>query len=119
MVARYEWFGPYQSEGAARVTELSPRRFVVRPTMAGLTFGEIRHEWGVSSQGATYVVDTVIGVDWPIVGPWVNGLLRRRIFSDEMLREWERHQVEEVGLLPHFLPTLYAQRNDRNIYHLD
>ncbi len=119
VVARYEWFGPYESEGAARVTELSPRRFVVRPTMAGLAFGEIRHEWGVSSQGATYVVDTVIGVDWPIVGPWVNALLRRRIFSDEMLREWQRHQVEEVGLLPHFLPTLYAQRNDRNIYHLD
>ena len=119
VVARYEWFGPYESEGAARVAELSPRRFVVRPTMAGLTFGEIRHEWGVSSRGATYVVDTVIGVDWPIVGPWVNALLRRRIFSDEMLREWQRHQVEEVGLLPHFLPTLYAQRNDRNIYHLD
>jgi hypothetical protein len=35
-----------------------------------------------------------------------------------MLREWKRHQVEEVGLLPHFLPTLYAQRNDRNMYRL-
>jgi quinoprotein glucose dehydrogenase len=118
VVARYEWFGPYESEGAARVVELSPRRFVVQPVMAGLAFGEIRHEWGVSSRGATYVVDTVIGVDWPIVGRWVNSLLRRRIFTDEMLREWERHQVEEVGLLPHFLPTLYAGRNDRNIYRL-
>ena len=119
VVARYEWFGPYDSEGAARVVELSPRRFVVRPTMAGLTFGEIRHEWGASSQGASYVVDTVIGVDWPVVGPWINALLRRRIFSDAMLREWERHQVEEVGLLPHFLPALYAQRNARNIYRLE
>ena len=36
-----------------------------------------------------------------------------------MLREWQRHQVEEVGLLPNFLPALYAQRNDRNIYRLD
>ena len=35
-----------------------------------------------------------------------------------MLREWKRHQVEEVGLLPNFLPALYAQRNDRNIYRL-
>jgi len=118
VVARYEWFGPYDSEGAARVIELSPRRFVTRPTMAGVTFGEIRHDWAASAQGATYTVDTIIGVDWPVVGPWVNALLRRYVFSEGMLREWKRHQVEEVGLLPHFLPTLYAQRNDRNMYRL-
>ena len=118
IVARYEWFGPYDSKGSARVVELSPQRFVSRPRIAGVTFGEIRHEWGPSAGGATYRVDSVIGVDWPVIGPWVNALLRRYIFSDGMLREWERHQVEEVGLLPHFLPTLYSQRNDENIYHL-
>jgi hypothetical protein len=52
------------------------------------------------------------------VGSPINALLRRVIFSEPMLREWQRHQVEEVGLLPHFLPALYAQRNDRNIYRL-
>ncbi len=119
VVARYEWFGPYDSEGAARVIELSPQRFVTRPMMMGITFGEIRHEWGSSSQGATYAVETVIGVDWPVIGPWVNALLRRLIFSEGMLREWQRHQVEEVGLLPNFLPALYAQRNDHNIYRLE
>ncbi len=86
--------------------------------MAGVTFGEIRHDWAASAQGATYTVDTIIGVDWPVIGPWVNALLRRYVFSEPMLREWKRHQVEEVGLLPHFLPTLYAQRNDRNMYRL-
>jgi hypothetical protein len=118
IVARYEWFGPYDSEGSARVVELSPRRFVSRPRIAGVTLGEIRHEWGRSAEGATYRVDSVIGVDWPVIGPWVNSLLRRYIFSEGMLREWERHQVEEVGLLPHFLPTLYSQRNDENIYRI-
>jgi quinoprotein glucose dehydrogenase len=117
VVARYEWFGSHDSKGAARVVELSPRRFVTRPKLAGVTFGEIRHEWGSSPSGATYTVDTIIGVDWPFVGPWVNALLRRT-FSEPMLREWKRHQVEEVGLLPHFLPELYAQRNDSNIYRL-
>jgi hypothetical protein len=63
-------------------------------------------------------VDNVIGADWPIVGPWVNALLRRTTYSEPMLREWQRHQVEEVGLLPHFLPDLYEQRNDRNLYRL-
>jgi len=79
---------------------------------------EFRHEWRNSPRGSTYAVDNVIGVDWPLVGPWVNALLRRYVFTEGMLREWTRHQVEEVGLLPHFLPQLYAQRNDRNIYEL-
>jgi quinoprotein glucose dehydrogenase len=119
IVARYEWFGPYDSEGAARVVELSPRRFVVRPLVAGLGFGEMRHEWDRSPDGATYTVDSVIGVDWPLIGSLVNGLLRRYVYGDAMIREWQRHQIEEVGLLPHFLPALYAARNDRNIYRID
>lgn len=118
IVARYEWYGPYESEGSARVIELSPRRFVSRPRVAGLGIGEFRHEWGVSPEGATYRVENLIGVDWPVVGPWVNALLRRYVFSEGMLNEWTRHQVEEVGLLPHFLPLLHAQRNDENVYHL-
>jgi hypothetical protein len=118
IVARYEWFGPYESEGSARVVELSPRRFVTRPRVAGVTIGEFRHEWAASAHGATYRVENLIGVDWPLIGPWVNALLRRYVFSEGMLAEWERHQVEEVGLLPHFLPALHAQRNDENVYHL-
>ena len=42
----------------------------------------------------------------------------QRVQTKKMLREWERHQVEEVGLLPHFLPALYTQRNDHNTYRL-
>lgn len=118
VVARFEWFGPYDSQGAARVIELSSQRFVSRPKRAGVSFGEIRHEWHASPQGAQYEVDTVIGVDWPVIGPLANALLRRFVFSEGMLHEWQRHQVEEVGLLQHFLPQLYAQRNERNIYVL-
>ena len=118
VVARYEWFGRYDSEGAARVIELSPRRFLTRPRVAGVTIGELRHDWTDSPQGATCIVDAVIGVDWPVIGPLVNFLLRRYVFSEGMLREWKRHQVEEVGLLPHFRPALYARCDDRNIYRL-
>jgi len=118
IVARYEWFGPYDSEGAGRVNELSTQRFVVRPLVAGVQFGEILHQWGASPDGATYMLDSIIGVDWPLIGPAINALLRRHVYSDAMIREWQRHQVEEVGLLPHFLPALYEQRNERNIYRL-
>jgi quinoprotein glucose dehydrogenase len=118
LVGRYEWFGPHESKGSARVIELSERRFVVRPRAMGISIGEIRHEWGMSPDGATYGVETVLGVDWPVVGPWINALLRRYVFDEDMLREWRRHQVEEVGLLANFLPELFAQRNDSNMYRL-
>ena len=118
VVARFEWFGPYDSEGAARVIELSPQRFVTRPRVAGVTIGEFRHAFRASPDGALYTVENVIGVTWPVVGPWVNALLRRIAFSEPMLDEWLRHQVEEVGLLPNFLPALYAQRNDKHAYRL-
>jgi hypothetical protein len=118
VVARFEWFGPFDSAGAARVIELSPQRFVTRPRVAGVTIGEFRHGFATSPDGALYTVENVIGVTWPVVGPWLNALLRRAVFSEPMLEEWLRHQVEEVGLLPNFLPTLYAQRNDKHVYRL-
>ena len=58
-MARYEWFGPYDSEGEARVIELSPRRFVTRPRIAGVILGELRHDWSDSPQGATYTAAAI------------------------------------------------------------
>jgi hypothetical protein len=52
-------------------------------------------------------------------GPLVNALPRTPFCSNAMFREWQRHPVEEVGLLPGFLPALYADRNDRNIHRID
>ena len=53
---------------------------------------------------------SVIGVEWPLVGGVVNGLIRRAMYPEVMLKEWERHQIEEVGMLQHFLPTLYSSQ---------
>jgi hypothetical protein len=40
----------------------------------------------------------------------VNRYLRRRIFRPEMDEAWVKHNIEEVGLLEHILPSLMAQR---------
>jgi hypothetical protein len=41
----------------------------------------------------------------------VNAYLRRRVFRPEMELAWIRHNIEEVGLLEHFLPALF-ESND-------
>ena len=110
LVARQEWFGQFDSEGAGRITEFSTRGMTVHPEVAGIWLGEIRHIFELAPGGSHYRVDSVIGVDWPLVGPVVNWLLRTATFHEAMLREWERHQIEEVANLAYFLPQLYAQR---------
>jgi hypothetical protein len=36
-----------------------------------------------------------------------------------MLREWERHQIEEVAMLRYFLPALYAQRAQASNFKIE
>jgi hypothetical protein len=110
LVARREWFGAHDSEGAGRVISISPQGLVVRPEVAGVQMGEIRHIFNSTANGSQYRVESLIGLDWPIIGPLFNYLLRNTVFTEDMLREWERHQIEEVSMLNYYLPQLYAQR---------
>jgi hypothetical protein len=82
----------------------------VHPEVAGLQIGEIRHVFEAAADGSRYRVQSLIGVDWPVIGPLVNALLRQTTFHEAMLQEWQRHQIEEVSLLPYYLPQLYAQQ---------
>lgn len=115
LVARREWFGPHNSEGAGRVISISAQSLTVRPEVAGVQMGEIHHLFTATPSGSQYRVESLIGGDWPIIGPAFNYLLRHSVFTEDMLREWERHQVEEVSMLNYYLPQLYAQR--KNGYH--
>jgi len=119
LVARREWFGPYDSEGAGRVISISAQGLTVRPEVASVQIGEIRHIFNSTPTGSVYRVESLIGVDRPIIGPLFNYLLRHTVFTEAMLREWERHQVEEVSMLNYYLPQLYAQRGAHYHFKLE
>ena len=110
MVEREEWFGIYDSRGAARVVEYSDLGFVVIPEVAGITIGEVRHTFQQVEGGTQYRVDAVIGSTLPVLGPVLNFYLRHQVFHPKMLEQWQRHQLEEVASLQFFLKKLYAQR---------
>jgi hypothetical protein len=118
LVKRQEWFGPYDSQGAGRITAFDERGMTVRPEVMGLWLGEITHRFEATPKGAIYRVHSEIGVTWPIIGSPVNALLRHSTFTDAMRREWARHQLEEVAMLRYFLPALYAQRGAHTGYRL-
>lgn len=43
----------------------------------------------------------------------VNPLVSRFAFTPEQGDAWLRHNIEEVGMFEHFLPTLYRQETGR------
>jgi len=107
LITRRERFGDYYSEGQARVISLDSQGMVVSPEIAGLHFGRIEHRFTATPNGTRYSVHAVLGSDLPLLGPLVNLYIRTRLFPEPVLKEWMRHQVEEVGSLPYFLPGLY------------
>lgn len=119
MVAREEWFGIYDSRGAAQIVEYSDTGFLAIPEVAGIPIGEVRHTFQTEDGGTRYRVDAVIGSTLPVLGPLLNWYLRHKVFHPKMLEQWQRHQLEEVASLQFFLPKLYAQRNSGTAFTLE
>lgn len=120
VIQRDEWFGPYDSRGAARIVEFSDAGMLAIPEVLGLIgIGSVKHIYSAAAGGSNYRVETVIGSDLPVVGPLLNLYLRSRVFHPAMLEQWQRHQVQEVSSLRFFLPELYAQRDAGRHFLLD
>jgi hypothetical protein len=119
MVEREEWFGIYDSRGAARIVEYSDTGFLAIPEVAGIPIGEVRHIFHQENGGTEYRVEAVIGSKLPVLGPLLNLYLRHKVFHPKMLEQWQRHQLEEVASLQFFLPKLYAERNNGRAFALE
>lgn len=118
LIEREEWFGPYDSRGAARLVSFSDAGMVAVPEVAGIRIGEVHHIYEAGDGGTRYRVQAVIGSDLPLVGRLINYYLRTRVFHPQMMHQWQRHQIEEVASLQFFLPSLYAQREAGSPYRL-
>jgi len=110
VIQRDEWFGAFDSRGAARIEAFSDLGMLAIPEAMGLDIGSVDHIYSAAPGGSNYRVETVIGSDLPVVGPLINLYLRTQVFHPAMLEQWQRHQVEEVASLRFFLPQLYMQR---------
>ena len=114
VVQRDEWFGEYDSRGAARIDAFTDTGFIAIPEAFGLTIGEVRHQLSAEAGGTRYRVDTLIGSELPVLGAALNWYLRTRVFHPDMLVQWQRHQVQEVSTLQFLLPVIYPQRGGDN-----
>jgi len=128
LIYRQEWFGIYNSKGAGRIIKFSNNTMVIKPEVLGLHFGEITHTYTQTSfttkanntmqLGTRYTVESIIGSDLPLIGPVINYYIRNKIFTSTMIKQWLRHQVEEVSSLQFFLKELYQTKPIGNHYLL-
>jgi hypothetical protein len=82
--------------------------------VAGVMVLQLEHTWSRCASGTHYVSVLDIGARARLLKP-LNRVLNERTFPPPMAAAWLRHNVEEVGLLEHFLPDLHAAHQDREL----
>jgi hypothetical protein len=87
-----------------RVEKLDETGIRLVQRVAGVVVFQLEHTWSAGVDGVHYVSVMDVGARSPVLAP-VNRVLRRR-FTDEMLRAWVKHNIEEVGQLEYLLPQL-------------
>jgi len=87
-----------------RVEKLDETGIRLVQRVAGVPVFQLEHTWSARPDGVHYVSVMDVGARSPLLAP-VNRLLCRR-FSDQTLRAWVKHNIEEVGQLEYLLPQL-------------
>jgi hypothetical protein len=87
-----------------RVEKLDETGIRLVQRLGGIVIFQLEHTWSTGSDGTHYVSVMDVGARSPLMAP-INRVLYRR-FSDDMLRAWVRHNIEEVGQLEYLLPQL-------------
>lgn len=91
------------------VTRLDETGFTITGHRLGHEITELRHDFSSVEGGTLYVSALTVGSALPLLGPPLNRILHRHVFTEPMGRAWLRHNVEEVGLLEHIVPLLYPR----------
>jgi len=89
-----------------RVEKLDRTGIRLVKRVAGVPVFQLEHTWSAADGGVHYVSVLDLGGRSALAAP-VNRWLRARVFRPGMERAWLKHNIEEVGLLEHFLPDLY------------
>lgn len=75
--------------------------------VAGVSVLQLSHTWSACVDHTHYVSVMEIGSSHPLLSP-ANRYLTQRRFPLPMTRAWQRHNIEEVGVLEHILPAAYS-----------
>jgi len=92
----------------ARVTKFDTSEFNFDMMLGGrVPVGFLLHEYAAVRGGCSFYTEMVVGTDVSLVAPLVNPLVRRFAATEEFMRAWILHNIEESGETEKFVPRLY------------
>ncbi|BBX02823.1 hypothetical protein BST36_03710 [Mycolicibacterium moriokaense] len=94
----------YTIDEVARVEKLDETGIRLVKRVAGIPVFQLEHTWSAGSGGAHYVSVMDLGVRSASLAP-INGIVHR-LFPEDKMRAWVKHNIEEVGQLEYLLPQL-------------
>jgi len=105
--------GKHPVRARAKVTKFDDEAFNFDLLLGGLfRVGSLDHLYADVEGGCSFYTEARVGVRVPIIGRLLNWIIRRQ-FTEELLRDWIVHNVEESGETEKFVPALFeeAQRD--------
>jgi len=104
----------YYGDSTEYVEKLDDEGLSLVRRIFGVEVFRLEHRFGSVSEGASYRSRMVVGAASGMVRGIFNNLVRPAVFSSEMGAAWLTHNVEEVGMFEHILPSLYAGRSNND-----
>ncbi len=90
------------------VTRLDATGITLVSYKLGLPISRLNHDFITVDGGTQYVSTLTIGTSVPWLSTALNRVLHQVVFTEAMGKAWLRHNIEEVGLLEHIIPRIYA-----------
>ena len=69
--------------------------------------GSVIHAWEPSDSGLKFITEATIDAPIPLIGPLLTKLVRKFVFTNELIEAWILHNIEESGETERFVPQLY------------
>ncbi|KAL2851390.1 hypothetical protein BJX68DRAFT_266299 [Aspergillus pseudodeflectus] len=73
----------------------------------GLTGVRLNHFYSAESDGSRFYAETIVGLDFPIIGWLFNWIALPFLYSRKTAEHWITHNVEETGRSESIIPVLY------------
>ena len=100
--------GRYPVRAKARVSRFDDGAFNFDLLAAGLIpVGSVIHAWEPSDSGLKFITEATIDAPIPLIGPLLTKLVRKFVFTNELIEAWILHNIEESGETERFVPQLY------------
>lgn len=109
----------YRTQEVVRVTKRDKTGYAVRAVRLGMTVADLEYVFDERYEGLAVTTRLFVGVGSGWAKALVNQLFVPLLFDERKTEAWMQHNVEEVGYWGHFLPQLYARREQGSLIQMD